>query len=216
MAPAHPCLQMCSWALWEPGSGLRAALPAVPMPRWTWQPPALCRILLPRQPVPAGCLPLQPRVHRWVPWGSPCTYLCSVPVGTGRYRHTVPAGPRCDECAPGYYGDPQQPGGRCLPCQCHDNIDMTDPEACDRRTGQCLRCLYNTAGPHCAECQPGFYGDATRHSCRREYSWPQRDVPGGSPQPCPAVPCSVLCQPWHCIPILVPMPNLCQPIYILI
>ncbi|XP_040424475.1 laminin subunit beta-2-like [Cygnus olor] len=104
--------------------------------------------------------------------GSPRHFAASC-YQDGRSRqvvcHCSPGytGPRCDECAPGYYGDPLQPGGRCLPCQCHDNIDMTDPEACDRRTGRCLRCLYNTAGPHCAECQPGFYGDAARHSCRR-------------------------------------------------
>ncbi|RMB98930.1 hypothetical protein DUI87_24475 [Hirundo rustica rustica] len=104
---------------------------------------------------------------------------------------------RCDECAPGYYGDPLQ-GGRCLPCQCHDNIDVTDPEACDRRTGECLRCLYNTAGPHCAECQPGFYGDATRHSCRRCSCNPLgTDASTCGPQQCHCDRHSGQC---HCLP----------------
>ncbi|NXD69062.1 LAMB2 protein, partial [Eolophus roseicapillus] len=115
-------------------------------------------------------------------------------------------GPRCDECAPGYYGDPQQPGGRCLPCQCHDNIDMTDPEACDRRTGHCLRCLYNTAGPHCAECQPGFYGDATRHSCRRCSCNPLGTNPSTPPpQQCH---CDVRSGQCHCLPN--PPPQSCD------
>ncbi|XP_041655654.1 laminin subunit beta-2 [Cheilinus undulatus] len=77
------------------------------------------------------------------------------------------AEPRCDRCAPGYYGNPEQPGGQCLPCQCNGNIDTQDPEACDPRTGQCLKCLYHTDGQSCAHCQQGYYGNALAHDCRR-------------------------------------------------
>ncbi|XP_018431604.1 PREDICTED: laminin subunit beta-2 [Nanorana parkeri] len=76
-------------------------------------------------------------------------------------------GPRCDECAPGFYGNPFQAGGRCLPCQCNQNIDMTDTGSCDRRTGMCVKCLYNTEGRFCEQCRNGYYGDASRRNCRK-------------------------------------------------
>uniref|UniRef100_A0AAQ4RGT9 Laminin, beta 2 (laminin S) n=1 Tax=Gasterosteus aculeatus aculeatus TaxID=481459 RepID=A0AAQ4RGT9_GASAC len=75
-------------------------------------------------------------------------------------------GARCEECAPGYYGNPSRPGGRCQPCQCNNNIDMSDMEACDRQTGQCRKCLYNTEGPDCGICKSSYFGDASRRNCR--------------------------------------------------
>lgn len=80
-------------------------------------------------------------------------------------------GSRCDLCAPGYYGNPEQAGGQCLPCECNGNIDTEDPESCDPRTGQCLKCLYHTDGLSCAHCQLGYYGNALAHDCRRKYRW---------------------------------------------
>ncbi|KAI7793829.1 laminin subunit beta-2 [Triplophysa rosa] len=77
------------------------------------------------------------------------------------------AGPRCDQCGPGYYGNPEQPSGLCRPCQCSGNIDPLDPESCDPRTGQCLKCLYNTGGQSCSVCKPGYYGNALAQDCRR-------------------------------------------------
>ncbi|KAM8861455.1 laminin subunit beta-1a [Synchiropus picturatus] len=91
-------------------------------------------------------------------------------------------GARCDECSPGYYGNPGEPGGQCQPCQCNNNIDMTDPESCDRRTGECLRCQYHSAGPSCQHCQVGYYGNALAQDCRKCVC----DRQGSEASSCPA------------------------------
>ncbi|XP_064815894.1 laminin subunit alpha-5-like, partial [Oncorhynchus masou masou] len=79
------------------------------------------------------------------------------------------AGPQCQRCAPGFYGNPMVIGSACQPCHCHDN---TDPNMlfsdCDGLTGECHSCMHNTAGAHCEICGPGFYGDAvTARNCTR-------------------------------------------------
>ncbi|XP_043944496.1 laminin subunit beta-1 [Protopterus annectens] len=76
-------------------------------------------------------------------------------------------GPRCDECASGYFGNPDVVGGFCQPCQCNNNIDMLDPESCDKRSGACLKCLYNSEGEFCQQCKLGYYGDAKQQDCRQ-------------------------------------------------
>ncbi|XP_060085671.1 laminin subunit alpha-2-like [Ylistrum balloti] len=76
-------------------------------------------------------------------------------------------GQYCERCAPGFYGDPRQPGGNCRPCSCNGNIDTTDYGSCDPRTGACLRCRDNTEGDQCERCIPGYFGTARNGDCQR-------------------------------------------------
>ncbi|XP_016296227.1 laminin subunit alpha-1-like [Sinocyclocheilus anshuiensis] len=77
------------------------------------------------------------------------------------------AGAKCERCADGYYGDPAEPGRRCLACECNGNVDPAEAGHCDGRSGECLKCLGHTAGRHCERCADGFYGDAvTLKNCQ--------------------------------------------------
>uniref|UniRef100_A0A182X6E3 LANB2 n=1 Tax=Anopheles quadriannulatus TaxID=34691 RepID=A0A182X6E3_ANOQN len=71
-------------------------------------------------------------------------------------------GPRCELCSDGYYGDPTGVYGSvrmCQPCDCNGNVDPNAVGNCNRTTGECLKCIHNTAGPHCDQCLPGHFGD---------------------------------------------------------
>uniref|UniRef100_A0A0K2UE20 Laminin subunit alphalike [Acyrthosiphon pisum] n=1 Tax=Lepeophtheirus salmonis TaxID=72036 RepID=A0A0K2UE20_LEPSM len=69
-------------------------------------------------------------------------------------------GERCQFCGPGYYGEPEVQGDYCKLCQCNENIDANDPDACDRFSGICQKCLNHSYGDDCSICEPWFFGDA--------------------------------------------------------
>ncbi|XP_046482664.1 laminin subunit beta-1-like [Neodiprion pinetum] len=76
------------------------------------------------------------------------------------------AGARCDICAENYFGSPDVQTGRCVPCDCNNNTDLSQPGNCNPHTGRCLQCLYDTDGPNCQICKPDFYGDALKQDCK--------------------------------------------------
>ncbi|NWZ38494.1 LAMC2 protein, partial [Brachypodius atriceps] len=79
------------------------------------------------------------------------------------------AGANCEYCADGYFGDPaaSQP---CQLCRCNGNVEPNAVGNCDRRTGECLKCIHNTAGFYCDRCKDGFFGNPLApdpaHKCR--------------------------------------------------
>ncbi|XP_062455329.1 laminin subunit beta-4 [Rhea pennata] len=101
------------------------------------------------------------------------------------------SGSQCDECPSGFYKNPGSPGVDCVPCSCNNNIDLTDPESCNRVTGECIKCLHNTHGANCQFCRPGYFGSAVDQNCRRCTC----NLAGVSPAMCPAGNEACVCDP---------------------
>uniref|UniRef100_A0A673BD85 Laminin subunit gamma-1 n=1 Tax=Sphaeramia orbicularis TaxID=375764 RepID=A0A673BD85_9TELE len=72
-------------------------------------------------------------------------------------------GKRCELCDDGFFGDPLGQNGAvrtCRACKCSNNMDPNAVGNCNRESGECLKCIYNTAGFFCDRCKEGFYGNA--------------------------------------------------------
>ncbi len=76
------------------------------------------------------------------------------------------AGLRCERCDAFYFGSPLEPDGVCKKCSCNGNINLSDPENCDSRTGECKNCLNNTDGFNCNRCKYGYFGNAALQTCQ--------------------------------------------------
>ena len=71
-------------------------------------------------------------------------------------------GARCERCLENHFGDPRGLFGAprdCQKCHCNGNTNVLALGNCNRVTGECLQCLYNTEGDSCERCSPGYYGN---------------------------------------------------------
>ncbi|XP_046665340.1 laminin subunit gamma-1 isoform X1 [Homalodisca vitripennis] len=112
------------------------------------------------------------------------------------------SGPQCDLCSDGYFGDPKGrhgPPSECRPCDCNLNVDLNAVGNCDRTTGECLKCIYNTGGPQCDQCLPGYYGDALalqKGDCKPCQCYlPGTEMTGSGPPVCDQLSGQCQCKP---------------------
>ncbi|XP_073704726.1 laminin subunit gamma-2 [Garra rufa] len=78
-------------------------------------------------------------------------------------------GSRCEICDDGFYGDPlgeYGPPKQCQPCQCYGHMDQNAVGNCDRRTGDCRKCLDHSTGPSCENCEDGYYHSYPTEPCQ--------------------------------------------------
>ncbi|NXD26373.1 LAMB4 protein, partial [Spelaeornis formosus] len=101
------------------------------------------------------------------------------------------SGNQCEECPSGFYKNASSPGLDCAPCPCNNNIDLTDPDSCNRATGECTKCLHNTHGANCQFCKPGYFGSALNQSCQSC----RCNLAGVHPAMCPGGDAACLCDP---------------------
>ncbi|MBN3312115.1 LAMC1 protein, partial [Atractosteus spatula] len=126
------------------------------------------------------------------PAGSTCAV---VPVTKEVVCTNCPSGTtgkRCELCDDGYFGDPLGQNGAvrsCNPCQCNDNIDPNAVGNCDRETGECLKCIYNTDGFFCDRCKEGFFGN------------PLAANPADKCKPCSCSPYGTVDRQTSCLPV---------------
>ncbi|NWV66602.1 LAMC2 protein, partial [Malurus elegans] len=115
--------------------------------------------------------PRQPHGCRRCPCGP--GQGCSMRPGSDQVvcDHCPPgaAGASCEYCADGYFGSPAA-SRPCQLCQCNGNVEPNAVGNCDRQTGECLKCIHNTAGFYCDRCKDGFFGNPLApdpaHKCR--------------------------------------------------
>ncbi|XP_063120700.1 laminin subunit alpha-2 isoform X4 [Rattus norvegicus] len=137
-------------------------------------------------PIPANaskaCWPRHRRVNGTIFGGlcEPCQCFghaeaCNDVTGECLSCKDHTGGPYCNECLPGFYGDPTRGTSEdCQPCACPLNIPSNNfSPTChlDRSLGLiCDECPVGYTGPRCERCAEGYFG--------------QPSIPGGSCQPC--------------------------------
>uniref|UniRef100_A0A8D0BUW0 Multiple EGF like domains 9 n=1 Tax=Salvator merianae TaxID=96440 RepID=A0A8D0BUW0_SALMN len=98
--------------------------------------------------------------------------------------------PVCDKCRPGYRGihcnqcdnGYYSSDSICVRCQCNGNVDpILSPQICKADTGECLGCLYHTAGHHCEKCQEGYVKHLEDGNCTKKEHIPGPQSRGLTP-----------------------------------